>query len=66
MTIPLASKECILLRNHRDFIFILILKHYLTPFLSIGTVGVLGAFPISVKACTGVWGSPSALCPQAL
>lgn len=64
MTIPLASKECILLRNHRDFIFIL--KHYPTLSLSKGTVDVLGASPISVKACTGVWGSPSALCPQAL
>lgn len=49
MTIPLASKECILIRYCRIFIFIL--KHYLTLSLSVGTVGMLGASPISVKAC---------------
>lgn len=40
VTIPLASKECILLRYCRIFTFIL--KHYPTLFLSIGAGRVRG------------------------
>jgi len=48
VTIPLASKECILTRYCRILIFIL--KHYPTLSLSIGTVGMLGTPPTSVEA----------------
>lgn len=44
VTIPLASKECILTRSCRIFIFIFVLKHYPMLSLPIGKVGVRGFY----------------------